>query len=188
MLRTRFRTLALLPLCAALLLAACGKEEQSTPPATSEPLIEQAAPASTPPTAAPAPQPVETRMARFEGVLPCADCPGIETTLTLNSDELGRKSFRLKMLYQESGDTPPLETTGAWLLEADPARGERIVRLNAGTPDRQTSYAIQPDGSLLMLDASGEPAASGLDYSLERTAGDLDLSKTEQSSHPPVSR
>ncbi len=45
----------------------------------------------------------------YTGVIPCADCPGIETTITLNSDE----TFSYKGIYQER-DTK-VEDTGKFM-------------------------------------------------------------------------
>ena len=45
----------------------------------------------------------------YTGVIPCADCPGIETTVTLNSDG----TFSYKGVYQES-DTK-VEDTGKFM-------------------------------------------------------------------------
>ncbi len=41
----------------------------------------------------------------YYGVTPCADCPGIETTLTLNSDY----TYKLSLVYQERNVAPFVE-------------------------------------------------------------------------------
>lgn len=49
----------------------------------------------------------------YQGVLPCADCSGIQTTLTLNSD----KSYRLEEKYLDR-DTKPFVSVGTFNFDA----------------------------------------------------------------------
>ena len=61
----------------------------------------------------------------YEGVLPCADCPGIQTRLTLQQD--GR--FALSMRYLER-QVAPFESSGSFSWKAD---GNTITLDGAGT-------------------------------------------------------
>ncbi len=49
----------------------------------------------------------------YTGTLPCASCPGIETTLTLNSD----KTYEIKEVYQEEKDGK-FDEKGSFLFDA----------------------------------------------------------------------
>lgn len=50
----------------------------------------------------------------YEGTLPCADCPGIQTSITINAD--GR--FHMEETYLES-DVATIVTEGQWALDKD---------------------------------------------------------------------
>lgn len=78
----------------------------------------------------------------YEGVLPCADCPGIRTRLTLQQD--GR--FELSMRYIERR-VEPFVSSGRFSWNAD---GNTI------TLDDGAMYRVQ-EGSVLQLDRDGTP-------------------------------
>lgn len=44
----------------------------------------------------------------YQGILPCADCEGIKTTIVLNSDEI----FNLKQEYFDGDDSDAIEVNG----------------------------------------------------------------------------
>ncbi len=46
----------------------------------------------------------------YEGVVPCADCSGIQTTLVLSAD----KSYNLTVSYLGKGDGKPTSVHGGW--------------------------------------------------------------------------
>jgi copper homeostasis protein (lipoprotein) len=50
----------------------------------------------------------------YEGTLPCADCPGLQTLITLNPDG----TFYMEEFYLERSDEPII-TEGEWLLDGD---------------------------------------------------------------------
>ncbi|HEU4774937.1 MAG TPA: copper resistance protein NlpE, partial [Lysobacter sp.] len=50
----------------------------------------------------------------FTGTLPCADCPGIDVTLTLQGDG----TYRISNVYQERPDSA-WGIDGHWTVEAD---------------------------------------------------------------------
>lgn len=98
----------------------------------------------------------------FSGTLPCADCPGIDTTLVLDPDG----SYVLTEVYQDSPDGR-FETDGTWTAEADGTQ----IRLDPNSKsERDRLYAITSDDELAQLDLEGEPIESSLDYSLQRQA------------------
>lgn len=47
-------------------------------------------------------------LGEYQGVLPCADCEGIKTTIVLNSDE----TFNLKQEYFDGDDSDTIEVNG----------------------------------------------------------------------------
>ncbi|MGY0798357.1 copper resistance protein NlpE [Lysobacter sp. A286] len=96
----------------------------------------------------------------FSATLPCASCPGIDTTLVLNADG----SYELSETYQDE-DGAPVRTDGTWTVLA------KQIRLDPNSksePDRL--FAITSQQEITLLDASGHMAESGLDYSLDRQA------------------
>jgi uncharacterized lipoprotein NlpE involved in copper resistance len=94
----------------------------------------------------------------FADTLPCADCPGILTDLTVRADS----SFTLKEHYLESG-TAPMEQTGKWRMTND--------MLVIGGTDGQAWNFRPTDGGLQLVDASGNAHTSELDYTLDKVAG-----------------
>lgn len=77
----------------------------------------------------------------YEGVIPCADCPGIETKLTLNGD----KTYELSVLYQDREKQPTI-SKGTFSFDKS---GNTITLDKAGNTTR---YRVKEDG-LVMLDA-----------------------------------
>lgn len=94
----------------------------------------------------------------FSGVLPCADCPGIETKLTLNADN----TYKLEMVYQERGDGKPFIETGKWT----PSKDLSTVELNNDKGGEKNSYAWINKTTLEQLDMEGNPIVSELNYRL----------------------
>lgn len=154
----------LLPaLCTALLLTACSPSAKTEPTAAAAPAAEAtAAPAPTP-AAAPAPETfgVANFAGVFSGTLPCADCPGIDTTLTLKADG----SYLLHSVYQERSAS--FDEEGVWQVE----QSDRSIRLQPkGTDDATSGYQIISKDELKMLDSEGKPIDTPLNYSLHRKA------------------
>lgn len=97
---------------------------------------------------------------RFSGTLPCASCPGIDTTLQLRGDG----SYTLTEQYQEREDGA-FTGDGTWTAEADGTR----IRLDPGSKSEEDRvYAIEAGDRLVQLDAGGEPLADA-DHALTRT-------------------
>lgn len=88
------------------------------------------------------------RTAAFAGVLPCADCEGIETQILLHPDG----SFRGSERYR-GRDSIPVVTIGRWLLRSD-----SIPRLTLiGGRDGPRYFAAPSELTLRALDHDGEP-------------------------------
>ena len=98
----------------------------------------------------------------FSGTLPCADCPGIVTTLELRTDG----SFMLMETYQERKVEPDM-LEGTWTAEENGSR----IRLDPNSKSKQDRlYAVNAHDRITQLGSDGTPAATGLEFSLRRTA------------------
>lgn len=150
-------------------VAACKKSEP----------VETAAPepAAVPVEQAPAPVAVESEAARsaadvpfdtkgfagrFVGMLPCADCPGIDTRITLNADG----TFELLETYQDRKvKTTPVD--GTWTVEAD----DKHIRLDPNTKaENDRLYEILSNDEIRPLDQEGKHIEGDLPYNLKREA------------------
>ena len=91
----------------------------------------------------PAPVSMASIAGTYDGRLPCADCSGLRTVLTLGAD--GR--YRMEETY-EGKPVKPIVTRGSYRL--DPAR--RVVTLDRAGDGRQVeiagdrAYVLAPDG------------------------------------------
>ena len=165
--------LALLPL--ALALAACkpaaepAAEPAAAPAATAEAPaapVESGSVAGTDATAVvhhdqPDPAGFDRKAfaGAFAGIVPCADCPGIETRLAIRADG----TFTLDETYQERGAGS--RTTGTWTLHAD---GRRLLLDPDAKDAADRRFEIMSKDEIRMLGADGSPIASELNYSLRR--------------------
>lgn len=94
----------------------------------------------------------------YKGVLPCANCDGIETKLTLNED----KTYVISELYQGKGDTKPFESKGKFSFD----KTGNIVTLDA-TDKRQ--YFVS-ENRIIALDQEGKIIQGNLakNYELQK--------------------
>ena len=93
---------------------------------------------------------VDEMAGTYTGVLPCADCEGIETTLILQKDE----TYKLETRYQGKDQNEPSVTEGKWTL------GDDRIQLR-GIEDAPDSYLIE-DGYLVQLDMEGKKIEGAL--------------------------
>lgn len=148
---------------AALSLAACqpvAPDDAATAPTAAAEPAPTAAPAPLP-EAAPARQPFDQKgfAGTFKGTLPCADCPGIDTTLVLDADG----TYTLDTVYQ--GKPGTFSTDGTWTTEA----GDTTVRLDPNAKSEQDRlFAIASNGELKALDLRGQPLPDTQPHSLLR--------------------
>ena len=134
-----------------LLLSACGP--------TSVPQQEQGTPAPDTTATPPAP-PVTDWPGYYNGILPCADCPGIETSLWLRSDS----TYVLQRHYQER-DTIPWGYVGQWRV----VNGLLWV---GGVGDKPDFFRRVKDG-LEEVDEIGRPFADRSDLVLNKLADEI---------------
>lgn len=94
----------------------------------------------------------------YQGVYPCADCEGIELTVTLDYDE----RFKLKRRYLGDSEAP-FEAEGLFTWD----QSGSIITLE-GVEEYPLTFQVA-EGALISLDQSGKPieSATGADYSLK---------------------
>lgn len=106
--------------------------------------------------------------ASWVGDIPCADCKGIRTTVTLYPDG----TFRSEGIYLETHGTGDTVFTdlGRWTHAESATR--ILLRGASGAP---AQFAVDPDGSLRMLDLQGQTIASKLSYQLSGTMAPVSI-------------
>lgn len=92
---------------------------------------------------------------RYQGVFPCGDCPGIETTLTLYSNQ----TYTLVSDYQDRDGT--FTTKGVWVIRWLAP----VVELSNS---EERFYIIDKD-TLELLGRDGERIQSRFNYKIQRT-------------------
>ncbi|MGC9423324.1 MULTISPECIES: copper resistance protein NlpE [Vibrio] len=88
----------------------------------------------------------------YQGVLPCADCAGIEYTLTLNDD----LTYTLTEIYQTDEETKPLTSTGKFHWD----KNGSVITLEDGS-DSANQYFVG-ENILMKLDINGEKITGDL--------------------------
>lgn len=81
----------------------------------------------------------------YEGVLPCADCPGIKVTLTIKEDT----TYDLKEEYLEEEDGV-MKESGTYRLVLN----DEVIELLTPSSGDKTYYRIL-DGSVALTDSTG---------------------------------
>jgi len=130
-----------------------------------------AAPAKPPPAPAAAKPAEISGVITFEGVLPCADCPGLKTELVLTPKGEGwaEGTYRLTETYLERGG--PMVTTGDWTtLRGDASDPDATVyQLDPDKPEgRRAFLRVGQDEALRILDGDMKTLPPGLPDRLER--------------------
>lgn len=95
----------------------------------------------------------------YEGTMPCASCPGIETELILNPDF----TFSLIELYLD-GEKELVLTEGKWKLSDDMS----YISLGYDEEDPPRLYYTAEDNDIVKLDIYAKPILSPLNYTLKR--------------------
>jgi copper homeostasis protein (lipoprotein) len=104
----------------------------------------------------------------YEGTLPCADCGGIRTELTLFASE-GRFALRETYLATKDGDRV-VESSGTWTTEHGSGSDSASVVYVLDTGDAQTSRKLiaASEREIELLDREGKRIVSDLNYKLAR--------------------
>lgn len=154
----------------ACALAACRPDPEPSPEPAPEPVA--AAPASTAALAGtdatavvhhapqdPAGFDRKAFAGAFAGTLPCADCPGIDTSVRIDDDG----TFRLTETWRDR-DTRT-ETAGTWTVDADGTR----LQLDPDSKEAADRwFEIVSRDEIRMLDTNGEAIAGTPNTSLRR--------------------
>ncbi len=94
----------------------------------------------------------------YQGVLPCADCEGIKTTLTLHQNG----GYKLEQVYEKGkGSYIPQPETGQ--IEWD--KTKPLIYLKSGS---EQSIFFVGENKVIAYDTEGNPIVNGIDYSLRK--------------------
>lgn len=89
----------------------------------------------------------------YEGTLPCADCPGLQTLITINSDG----TFHMEETYLERSQSPTV-TDGTWTLDKD------IITFSSG--DYKFEYKVISEKEIRWAPGGEEITGTDLNWSL----------------------
>lgn len=104
---------------------------------------------------------LKTMQQSYRGILPCADCAEIETSLFLEQDG----SWVMNERYQGAITSTMYASYGAWSRTAD-----KLVLTDSQGDKR---YFLAKDDGLVMLDRNGNLIASKFNYALKATDAEL---------------
>lgn len=96
----------------------------------------------------------------YAGMLPCADCPGIDTTIVFAPEG----GYTLSEVYQD-GSNSSFVTKGTWTVKED---GKTVLLDPEDKEERDRGYELVSATELRALDQDGKAIDSKLDYSLRR--------------------
>jgi copper homeostasis protein (lipoprotein) len=119
-----------------------------------------------------APAPARGKLvAAYRGVLPCADCPGIDTTVRLFAAADGAQdhgSYLIRRTYQERKSS--YAETGSWTLEkGTPGDASAAVYvLKPKTGSGVTNFLQVSANEIKQLDNDRKPFAGTVNFSLKR--------------------
>lgn len=156
------KTFLMLALSSAA-LAACSKPETPnsaapTASAAAQPASEASAPGST----LPAGDTAETSLdwaGKYKGVLPCADCEGIEMELELKSD----KTYELTEEYLGKGKGNEFKTKGAFSFDA---KNPSVITLDQAA-DKRKLFIGENFAEVRDIE-TGEAIETQLNYKLDK--------------------
>ena len=149
----------LLPALLFTAIAACKPQAPVEPAVTADTASAEATAAPAPvaaesaPSASAADVPFDVKgfAGTFSGTLSCADCPGIDSRITLAADG----TYRLQEARQGQPDTG-IDSDGTWTAEENGSR----IRLDPNSKSEMDRlYAVTSKDQLDPLDADGKPAA-----------------------------
>jgi copper homeostasis protein (lipoprotein) len=161
------RKLLLAVMASTLAIAACKPQAPAEPAAPAAdtapaaaaepaPVAAESAPVS---TATDVPFDMKGFAGTFSGTLPCADCAGIETTISLKPDG----TYTVHETYQ--GKPGGFDSEGTWTAEEN---GQR-VRLDPNSKSEQDRlFAVKSSDEIESLDTEGKPIATQTPHALKR--------------------
>ena len=99
-----------------------------------------------------------TSVTTYTGTLPCADCVGIKTTLTLHGDH----TYTLSSLYIDRGN--PFLEKGTW--QQMNKNNMQVYQLKSGTVT--SYYQIVDQSTIKMLDMNAKPIEAPFNLQLKK--------------------
>ncbi|MFA4905135.1 MAG: copper resistance protein NlpE N-terminal domain-containing protein [Candidatus Margulisiibacteriota bacterium] len=106
----------------------------------------------------------QMRATTYEGQLPCADCSGLKTELTLYRQN---NTYYLRETYVATRDgDKTFTTTGKWKTAR--LRGRQVIQLNYDRPEEIYNFLIVDDQHLRVVDRHGEITTSPFNMTLTR--------------------
>lgn len=112
--------------------------------------------------------------ARYSGLIPCADCPGIRLTLTLFPPNVA--VLKRTYLEAENGQDQTDQSLFNWNQQG------QLITLHSLQADSDRYFRVTGAATISLSDAQGRSPQSGLNYTLKRleqkeiTAGPLQIS------------
>jgi copper homeostasis protein (lipoprotein) len=110
-------------------------------------------------------------LAAYRGVLPCADCPGIDTTVRLFADPSGAEDhgrYLIRSSYQERNSTNT--EMGTWTLDkgtpSDASASVYVLKPKSGTGT--TNFLVVGDNEIKQLDADRKLFTGTVNFTLKR--------------------
>jgi copper homeostasis protein (lipoprotein) len=158
------RKLLLAVMASTLVIAACKPQAPAEPAAEVAPAatVEPGAPVAVetaPSAATEVPFDVKGFAGAFSGTLPCADCAGIDTTISLKPDG----TYTVHEAYQGKPDS--FDGDGTWTAEDNGTR----VRLDPNSKSEQDRlFAVKSSDEIESLDAEGKPLTTSTPHALKR--------------------
>lgn len=112
-------------------------------------------------------------IAAYRGVLPCADCPGIDTTVRLFAAADGAENhgrFLIRNTYQERKSS--YSEAGTWSLETGTPddSSASVYVLKPKTGSGVTNFLRVSDNEIKQLDNDRKPFAGTVNFSLKRVS------------------
>jgi uncharacterized lipoprotein NlpE involved in copper resistance len=112
-----------------------------------------------------------TPLGTFQGILPCADCPGIDTRLTLvqYGPNIAEGTYSLQQTYEDR-NVKPLVTAGDWTtLRGDAADPDAVVyQLDPDHPEHSLYFLKTDENKLEQLDSNLKEMPSNLNFILTK--------------------
>lgn len=107
----------------------------------------------------------------YTGVLPCADCSGLQTTLTFSRKEAYQSfgTYELQENY-EGKSVQPLITTGKWtMLHGTPSNSNAVVYELRPTDSEEVDYYLKVNNTqIMMLDSNQNVIDSPFNFTLTK--------------------
>ena len=150
-----------------LAIAGCKREAEAPPAAAAETApVEQAKSAvisevdhNSPSSAAPGFD-AKAFAGTYGGTLPCADCPGIDTSIAFTPEG----GYTLSEVYRDR-DAGSFVSKGTWTVKED---GKTLLLDPEAKQEQDRWYVVVSPTELRALDQDGKPIESNLDYTLKR--------------------